>query len=75
MTIPFYVQLDENETRFDGAVARQHLTERLAMRLCTPDDSPDVAQCFAEWLSRWDSCVRVHPQGPVFLVPPGGGRQ
>jgi hypothetical protein len=37
VTVPFYVQLDEGETRFDGAIARHHLTTRLAMRLCTSD--------------------------------------
>jgi hypothetical protein len=72
MTVPFYVQLDERETRFYGAIARHHLITRLAMRLCTPGDGPEVAQCFSEWISRWDSCVRVHPQRPVFLLPPEG---
>jgi hypothetical protein len=72
MTVPFYVQLDESESRFDGAIARDHLTTRLAMRLCTPGDEPEIGQRFSEWVSRWDSCVRVHPQGPIFLLPPEG---
>ena len=72
MTVPFYVQLDESESRFDGAIARDHLTTRLAMRLSTPDEETQIGQRFSEWISRWVSCVRVHPEGPVFLLPPEG---
>jgi len=72
MTVPFYVLLDESESRFDGAIARSHLTTRLAMRPSTPDEEPQVGQRFSEWISRWSNCVRVHPEGPVFLLPPEG---
>ena len=71
MTVPYYAQLDEGDSRFDGAVARKHFTERLAMRLCRPEEAPDVAQRFAPWLAKWETCVRVHTDGPVFVLPPG----
>ena len=71
MTVPFYLQLDEGETRFDGAIAQQHLTERLAMRSCSSAEEPEVARHFAVWLEKWERYVRVHPRGPTFILPPG----
>ena len=70
MSVPFYVSLDESETRFDGAIARRHLTERLAMRLCGTEEAPGVSEYFWRWQENLDSCVRVHPEGPQFILPP-----
>lgn len=74
MSVPFYVTLDENESRFDGAVARHHLEERLAMRRCFSEDVPRVARHFEQWIQKWDGCLRVHPRGPIFLLPPQAER-
>ena len=71
MSVPFYVSLDESETRFDGAIARRHLTERLAMRLCGMKEVPKVSGYFGRWQEDLVSCVRVHPDGPQFILPPG----
>jgi len=70
MTVPFYVSLDERESRFDGAVARRHLEEGLGMRRCSPGEDAEVTECFERWIAKWEACLQVHPRGPIFLLPP-----
>jgi hypothetical protein len=70
MTLELYVQLDENESRFDGNVARRHLTKRLGMVVRTAPDAPKVANLFQHWLTTVPDLIIVHSRGPTFILPP-----
>ena len=70
MTLNFYVKLDITERTFDGARAREHLTERLAMAPKQLHESLGLARRFAEWHKRYDHAISLHPSGPVALTPP-----
>ena len=71
MRIELYVRLDGTDNRFDGYRARIHLSRELAMVPCAPTDVPTVSDAFRRWLARHAGAITVHPQGPVFLLPPG----
>ena len=71
MTMSVYGVLDETETRFDGAVARQHLVKRLGMNLTAIGAcAPEVQECFASWLGRHTNSIRVHPRGASIISAP-----
>jgi len=70
MTVDRYAQLDSTEKRFDGHKARLHLTAHLAMQQQLPDDVPSLLPAFRHWLSAYTQSIRVHPAGPILLVPP-----
>ena len=71
MRIDLYVQLDGTDSRFDGYRARNHLIKELAMVPRGPTDVRSVSDAFRRWLARHADAITVHPQGPVFLLPPG----
>jgi hypothetical protein len=70
MTVETYATLDGTDTRFDGARARTHLMRNLAMVPRTPKEIPKVGVLFSRWLSRHINSIILHPEGPVFLIPP-----
>jgi hypothetical protein len=70
MTTGLYATLDGTDSRFDGHKARLHLTRRLAFEERRADASPQLAAAFARWLAPLPPAVRVHRDGPVFLLPP-----
>lgn len=70
MNIAHYVTLDTSERRFDGRLARLHLTERLAMRTEDTADHPQLANDFCSWLAKHTQSVSLHRDGPVILRPP-----
>ena len=71
MTLADYAVLDESETRFDGHVARKHLTSRLSMRAEPIEGNTKwLADGFADWHRALSSRVTLHPRGPIVLVPP-----
>ena len=70
MNIRTYAALDETETRFDGAVARNHLCHRLSFREQPIGMlSTDMKSAFEEWRLRHGDAIRIHPRGPVILQP------
>lgn len=70
MTIDLYASIEDSLSVFDGYQARTHLTSRLGMLECAPDNSPEVAETFRAWLVRNSGSVAVHPYGPRFILPP-----
>jgi hypothetical protein len=70
MTMDQYVTFDENETRFDGHIARKYLEDQLAMQIVSPDSDSAIARKFEQWLKRYADVITLHPRGPIFLVPP-----
>jgi hypothetical protein len=70
MTLPTYVQIDRTEPIFDGGRAVDHLTRNLAMRRVPATEQPGLLRQFEEWLSRHSDSINVHPNGPIFLIPP-----
>ncbi len=69
MTLTFYAQLDERETRFDGNIARQHLVKHLGMRECRSYDS-SLQERFREWIGAFQRHLNLPIDGPVFILPP-----
>jgi hypothetical protein len=71
MTLGNYSALDESETRFDGHVAKRHLTSRLSMREEPLDGSAcGIAERFSDWHREFASRITLHPRGPIVLLPP-----
>jgi hypothetical protein len=70
MTIEVYSWLNEGTHLLDGGAAQNHLTARLAMTSRTRSSAPEIADLFDSWLERVAASVAVHPQGPIFLLPP-----
>lgn len=71
MEMATYASLDESETRFDGHIARRHLTSRLSMTasllsLCAAETRRD----FDRWYGRIEPYVKIHPAGPRIIVAP-----
>jgi hypothetical protein len=69
MSIEIYASLEQTESRFDGAVARDHLERRLGMALVQVAEGGRFAAYFDRWLETHRQLVRVHPRGPWFLAP------
>jgi hypothetical protein len=71
MTIARYNALDASEPIFDGQRAHAHLRKHLAMtRHGISEVADEVARAFEAWFQRHAESVAVHPQGPVFILPP-----
>jgi len=70
MTVDFYVTLDGVYSRFDGRRARMHLTKGLGMTAIHLSDMEKLEMRFDQWLRNFKDSIRVHPRGPVILVPP-----
>jgi len=70
MTLDIYASLDESETRFDGRIAWRHLVNRLGFERREMAEHPYMTPVFEKWLASCGDCVRVHPRGPVILMPP-----
>jgi hypothetical protein len=70
MTIDFYTTLDGVYKHFDGHQARVHLTDCLGMTAIDATQAKGLFQIFETWLEIFDDSIRVHPKGPIFLLPP-----
>lgn len=66
MDMETYASLDESESRFDGNVARRHLSGRLAMQEMRLEAS-GLGDAFRGWLKGVEPAVRLHPRGPVVV--------
>jgi hypothetical protein len=40
------------------------------MLLKQPDEVPDVAAQFNDWVARFSDCIGIHARGPQFVLPP-----
>lgn len=69
MTMDVYAQLGEQDSRFDGHIARKHLERRLGYTL-TPMSLLDgpLKKSFASWSTTVQPWVTVNPS-PAILVP------
>jgi len=70
MTTGFYVTLDGVYSHFDGRRARTHLTNRLGMTAIKLTDIETLKFLFDKWLNTFKDSIRVHPKGPIILMPP-----
>ena len=70
MNLELYVMLDESDKRFDGQIARLHLTRGLAMVTQKRTDNSALSSFFDKWLEQCSESISVHPKGAVFLSPP-----
>lgn len=71
MDLATYVNLDETETRFDGAVARMHLERRLGLSVVRVQDSrPADVEAFWGWHAGRKLQLRLHPNGPFLIQAP-----
>jgi hypothetical protein len=71
MDMSTYVQLDESETRFDGAVARDHLQRRLGMSVLRVADAAQAdGEAFWAWHATRHRHLRLHPKGPHLIQAP-----
>ena len=71
MDMATYASLDESETRFDGAVARDHLARRLAMSISRMEDAPPQTRAaFEQWRVERSRFIRTHPRGSYLLEAP-----
>jgi hypothetical protein len=71
MDMGTYVKLDERETRFDGAVARNPLARRLGMQVTrVADAAPAVVEAFWAWHAIRHAQLRLHPKGPYLIQAP-----
>jgi hypothetical protein len=68
--VPMYIEINRSGHIFDGGQAQTHLQQHLAMRPTESNDYQAVASAFAAWIPHYADAVAVHPQGPLFLVPP-----
>lgn len=70
MNLELYVMLDESDKRFDGQIARLHLTRGLAMIAQKKSENLALSSLFERWLEQHSESISVHPKGAVFLSPP-----
>jgi hypothetical protein len=71
MTVEVYTQAaDAVGRRLDGHEARDHLTRNLAMIITRAEAAPPILAHFSRWFERHRDRLRVHPAGPLFLIPP-----
>jgi hypothetical protein len=70
MTVDFYVTLDGVYSRFDGRRARMHLTKGLGMTAIHLSDMEKLEMRFDQWLRNFEDSIRIHPRGPIILIPP-----
>jgi hypothetical protein len=70
MTVEHYSRLNDGTHLLDGHRAVAHLTAQLGMVVRQPDEAPDVAARFREWVVRFADYIVIHPRGPKFMLPP-----
>lgn len=71
MDLATYVRLDETESRFDGAIARNHLQMHLAMSVVRVEDAdPAEIESFWAWHATRQPHLRLHPKGPRLIQAP-----
>ena len=70
MSVEFYATIDGSDSRFDGRRAWRHLVYNLAMTPTKPKKAPRILALFNDWLRVHNDIIKLHPDGPVFLVPP-----
>jgi hypothetical protein len=70
MTIDKYVSISDGTHLLDGGRAQTHLTVGLGMVAPSSTEVPTVAIEFAQWIVQNANAIKVHPNGPVFLLPP-----
>ena len=70
MNLELYVMLDESDKRFDGQIARLHLTRGLAMVSQKRAENVVLSSLFEKWLEQHSESISVHPKGAVLLSPP-----
>ena len=69
MSIQRYCEIDQHGI-FDGNKAWHHLAHNLAMRKLHSGDDPLLDAHFDRWYQQCNGVVNVHPDGPIFLIPP-----
>lgn len=70
MTVARYITLDGHEPRFDGHRARAHVTRHLGFTERSLADAPALRSVFERWLAIHQDVIRLHPRGPILLIPP-----
>jgi hypothetical protein len=70
MDLSLYTELSENETRFDGTIARKHLVNSLGMIEKRPHDVPRISSIFQRWFQNHLQRINLHPKGYSFILPP-----
>src|SRR5262249_33734215 len=70
MTGAHYSRLNDGTHLLDGQRAVAHLTGQLGMLLKQPDEVPDVAAQFNDWVARFSDCIGIHARGSQFVLPP-----
>jgi hypothetical protein len=70
MDISTYAELDESDSRFDGAIARRHMCQTLCFseeKLAS--SSPKIVEAFDQWIRDHADSIALHPRGPIVLTP------
>jgi hypothetical protein len=70
MDVSTYAELDESEARFDGAIARRHMCQRLCFsEEKLANSSPEIIKAFDHWRRDHADSIALHPRGPIVLTP------
>lgn len=69
MSVPYYAEIDQTTRLFDGALARRHLSQRLAMKVVSVDADPRLLRRFEDWVRGHRESIRVHPKGAQIIIP------
>lgn len=69
MTMSVYSRLEHSTSLFDGAKARQHFTSQLALQSVPLLKLPSLQSTFNRWCDMKRDSIRIHPRGPVILLP------
>jgi hypothetical protein len=67
MPMHVYAALDEEESRFDGHIAWQHLVRNLRFAKHSANSHPQVAPLFAKWMARFTHALSA-PQKNTFIL-------
>ena len=68
MTIPVYVQIDQNENIFDGHKARLHLENNLGFSLIRGQDNSSIMQDFEYWQNSNEKFLNIARNDPWFII-------
>jgi hypothetical protein len=70
MDVSTYAELDESESRFDGAIARRHMCQRLYFsEEKLTNSTPEIIKAFDHWRRDQADSIALHPRGPIVLTP------
>lgn len=69
MNMLAYANVNESSSLFDGTRARQHFTKRLGLQAMPLSDLPSLKPVFERWYGKVQDSIRLHPSGPVILLP------